>query len=124
VILPIPRSGRRRFSRHAAPRTFRAASASASRSSTVPLLPISPAVRSQRPTVESLRDVARNCPAQPDLEVVGMRPKHQEIDSHQRLNSNALSEVSSASWKYRSRTAAGEIRAGHAVWLESPNAKR
>src|SRR5262245_58919259 len=36
--------------RHAAPSTARAASASASRSSIVPLLPISPAVRSQRPT--------------------------------------------------------------------------
>src|SRR5579872_1493066 len=46
----MPRSGQRRLTRHAAPSTSRAASASASRSSMVPLLPISPAVRSQRPT--------------------------------------------------------------------------
>ena len=48
---PMRRSGQRRFSRHDAPSTFLASSDSFSRSSTVPLLPISPAVRSQRPTL-------------------------------------------------------------------------
>ena len=60
----------------------RAASASASRSSTVPLLPISPAVRSHRPTRMPSAAVARDGAAEADLDVVGMRTEDEQIDRH------------------------------------------
>ena len=49
------------------------------RTSGVPLLPISPAVRSQRPTDETHRRLAGDRAAQSDLEVVRMGTEHEEI---------------------------------------------
>src|SRR5690606_19851261 len=63
--VPMPPSGQPRHSRHAAPSTARAASASAARSSTVPLLPSSPRVRSHRPTT---------CPEATCFAIVPPRP--------------------------------------------------
>src|SRR4051812_42995739 len=72
---PIARSVQRRFARHSAPSTSRAASASASRSSTVPLLPISPAVRSQRPTRKPRSTCAATAPPSPISISSGCGPK-------------------------------------------------
>ena len=90
------RSGRRRFSRHAAPSTARAASLSASRSSTVPLLPISPAVRSHSPTRWPSAACSRDVPPRPIRCRRGAgrmragRPEH-ESSSLQPNTSSALS---------------------------------
>ena len=80
--LATPPSGNPRFSRQVAPSTCRAASASARRCSTVPLLPSSPRVRSHNPT----RCPAWTClgerAADADLDVVRMRPEGQQVDLH------------------------------------------
>jgi hypothetical protein len=42
-----------------------------------------------QPDAKATRRMVRNRPAQPDFQVIGMRSKYEEIDSHQRVNSNA-----------------------------------
>ncbi len=38
---------------------------------------------------QTARRVMRDRPAKPDFEIVGVRTEHEQIDSHQRVNSNA-----------------------------------
>ena len=75
----MPRSGSQRFTRHFAPSISRAASASARRSSTVPLLPISPAVRSHRPDTKPELHVLCDQTADADFDVVGVRAEGQQV---------------------------------------------
>ena len=62
-----------------APSTRVAASASARRSGTLPLLPISPRREIAQADLMPGRGMERYRAAKPDLEVVGVRPEHEEV---------------------------------------------
>ena len=72
----------------AAPSTRAASSPSARRSAGVPLLPSSPAVRSQRPTDRPSAACRATVPAEADFNIVRMRTEDNQIDRH-RFDSNA-----------------------------------
>ena len=74
----------------------RAASASASRSSTVPLLPISPAVRSHSPTRCPSAACLAIVAADADLDVVGMRTEREHVDRLDRRGHRVQPKTSSA----------------------------
>ena len=80
-----PPSGSPRFTRQAAPSTRAAASPSATRSSGVPLLPISPRVRSHSPTRAPSAACLASVAGHPDLDVVGMRAEGQQVHVHGRM---------------------------------------
>src|SRR4051812_15017010 len=68
------------------------------------------------------RSVVCDRAAQPDLQIVGMRPERQQVDSHQRVNSNARSDESVSPRWCRSMMRLARY-AQVTLWLESPNAK-
>jgi hypothetical protein len=42
-----------------------------------------------QPDAKTTRRMLSNRPPEPDFQVIGMRSEHEDIDSHQRVNSNA-----------------------------------
>ena len=114
--LPIWRSGHRRFSRQAAPEDLRAPlRLPPAARSTVPLLPISPAVRSHSPTRRPRAAWRAIVPPSPISRSSGCGPNDEQVDSHQRVNSNAWSDGLGLAEVVPEQDAAGQVRAGHAV---------
>ncbi len=114
----MARSGSRRLTRQAAPSTSRAASASASRSSTVPLLPISPAVRSHSPTRCPSAACLATMPPMPISMSSGCGPMASRSTGCRRahrVHPNDVVALSDSPCSGAREDARGEERAGHRV---------
>ena len=74
-----------------------------------------------QPDAQPARRMVGDGPAEADFQIVGMRSEHEEIDGHQRVNSNAWSDASASSRWCRSRIRLARY-APVTLWLESPNA--